>query len=115
MPRPIKISLAVGVVAAIAAGILAFRPSHPDPATGHHLAVIPAGSFLVWSEVDPGTYRATGRDQCAWSRSPSVDPLSGQVTQHGQAGPGEQVTVTIAEDDGRFASEGCSTWTRVKN
>lgn len=111
MSRTVIVSVAVVVGLCAVAGpvvVHAGHTTHHHPALGHHVTAIPAGSFLVWDQVDPGTYHAPGGPRCTWRRSPSADPASPASTATGTDG-----TVTIDPADGRFISDGCGTWARA--
>lgn len=105
------------MISALVAGLLtASCGGHPGPAPGHHLsAPLGDGSFLVYEEVDPGTYSsaAAAGKVCTWERSSSADPTSPQVITRGTAQPNQPVTAIIDPNDARFITTGCAAWTRV--
>jgi hypothetical protein len=67
------------------------------------------GTWLVGSEIEAGTYRATAEGLCSWSRLSGTTGAIEEVIA-GQAGTGSRV-VTIARRDKAFSSSGCGRWT----
>ncbi|MET9952450.1 hypothetical protein ABZ135_13010 [Streptomyces sp. NPDC006339] len=73
------------------------------------------GTFLVGSEVQPGTYRsagpADGLADCYWARlKGTTGELGDIVANHAGKGP---ATVTILATDKAFQTSGCQTWKRL--
>jgi hypothetical protein len=67
------------------------------------------GTWLVGSEVRPGTYRATAETSCDWWRL--GDPVDGIETILGSAmGSGPRL-LTIGRRDTAIRSSGCGRWT----
>ena len=66
------------------------------------------GTWVVGSELAPGTYTALGGDFCSWSR---LSGFSGEFDDIVaiEVGSGRQV-VTIEETDVGFTSQGCGAW-----
>lgn len=78
------------------------------------------GTFLVGSDVKPGTYRSAGPDAdrrslglpCYWSRTRGTTGDLGDIIANGlPAGP---AVVTIRKSDGAFTSDGCQKWVLVR-
>lgn len=69
-----------------------------------------AGTWLVGTDIEPGTYRANA-DSCYWER---LSGLSGGFDDiiANDFSSGSHV-VTIASSDAAFSSSGCGTWERV--
>lgn len=74
------------------------------------------GTFIVGTDVEPGTYRsspAPGRalDWCYWSRLSGLDGTVDSIIAN-DGGDGPKV-VEIAAGDVAFETSGCATWERV--
>lgn len=67
------------------------------------------GTYIVGTNIQPGTYRASGGSGCYWEResgfSGSLDDI---IANDFASGP---AVVTIAPGDAGFQSDGCGTWT----
>lgn len=71
------------------------------------------GTFLVGTDVEPGTYRSDGplRTSCYWARlSGTGGELDDIIANNLGKGP---ATVTIKKSDAAFESSGCSRWHKV--
>ena len=73
-----------------------------------------AGTFIVGTDVTPGTYKSdgagAGSDQCFWSRlSGFSGPLDETTQNFVEPNP---ATVVIRDTDKGFQSQSCGTWTR---
>lgn len=91
-------------------------PAQPAPPPGR--TTIENGTWIVGSDIQPGTYRTAGpstdgpiRMMCVWKRMKDTtgeigSTLAINVTQ----GP---TTVTIKPTDGAFDSQNCQPWTRI--
>jgi hypothetical protein len=77
----------------------------PDPSTPFQ-----EGTFLVGTEITPGTWRANNPGDCYWAR---LRDFGGGVHSILANANGEGV-VTILPDDVGFRSTRCGTWTRVQ-
>lgn len=101
--------------AAVPESVPAEAPAQADPATSPTPTTIPGdGTFLVGSEVTPGTYRSSKAREpyCYASPASGLDgsgPRLNVTSFHG-----EPAIVTIKASDGSFQTSGCATWTRVK-
>lgn len=95
----------------VAAG-KAMTPAKPAPATSKAApAAMPDdGTYVVGSDVAPGTYRAPGGDACYWARLKDTDGALSSVIANG-LGEGRKV-ITIAKSDAAFETRGCGPWTR---
>jgi hypothetical protein len=73
-----------------------------------------SGTYLVGTDVEPGTYRTTGpADEsgvCYWARLKSTDGDLKSIIAN-EAATGSQI-VTIGARDRAFTSRGCAPWTR---
>lgn len=67
------------------------------------------GSWLVGSEVRPGTYRATADGTCSWTRLGEPQAGIEQVIASG-IGSGPRL-VTVGKRDVSFRASGCGRWT----
>ena len=76
---------------------------------GRELTSFGDGTWQVGVDVLPGTYATVGGVDCRHAFSAAV---TGSDIVKSAVAPGP-ATVVLAEDDGWFATSGCSTWTRV--
>jgi hypothetical protein len=69
------------------------------------------GTYVVGSDVPPGTYRATGGSGCYWER---LSDLTGNfdaiLANEATDGPS---AVTLDGSEAAFSTEGCGTWSRI--
>lgn len=84
-------------------------PIAGKPATG----TIPGnGTYLVGTDIQPGTYRSTGNQHCYWAR---LSDTSGSLDDKIANGISDgQIVVTIAPTDAAFESMMCNDWTLVQ-
>ena len=66
------------------------------------------GTYLVNTDIQPGTYKSSGTGQCYWARLSSADGSLGSIIAN-DISNGAAV-VTIAASDVAFKSNGCGTW-----
>lgn len=74
------------------------------------------GTWLVPSEVAPGTYRAkvpADSFGCYHARLKEPSEELGAVIANGNVSAGGTATVTIKKTDGAFKSQGCGAWTKI--
>lgn len=80
-------------------------------------AVIPGdGTFVVGTEVKPGTYKTSGPAEssfpnCYWARLKGTSGGFGDIIANGN--PKGQTTITISSSDGAFETSGCKEWKKV--
>lgn len=77
---------------------------------------IPPGTWLVGSQIAPGTYRANAGYLCLWGRLSGFGAAQQDIVDEGlvELREGAELTVTIEASDAGFFSDGdCGTWTRV--
>ncbi len=68
------------------------------------------GTFIVGTDIAPGTYRSRGGDGCYWQRLSSfTGGLNSIIANDNAVG---SAIVTISRSDKGFGSNGCGTWTR---
>jgi hypothetical protein len=71
------------------------------------------GTYLVGTDVMPGTYKTTGAagiGSCYWARLKDTSGNFNAIIANGiSRGP---ITVTISATDGAFTTSGCKTWRR---
>ncbi|MFH0515916.1 hypothetical protein ACHBTE_01900 [Streptomyces sp. M41] len=73
------------------------------------------GTYVVGSDIEPGTYRTAGPQDtaipnCYWARLRGTSGEFNEIIANGNtAGP---TTVTIASGDEAFQTTGCQTWKR---
>lgn len=68
------------------------------------------GTYVVGTDVKPGTYKATPSGECYWARLRSTADESDIIANHLAPGP---TTVTISSSDGAFLAQRCGHWTKV--
>jgi len=82
-----------------------------SPGSRNPDAALPQGTYLVGTDVAPGTWRAPGGERCYWARLRDfTGTVSSIVANDVPAGP---ASVRIAASDVGFESRGCGSWTRV--
>lgn len=84
-------------------------PAPPEPGT------IPGdGTFLVGTDVEPGTYRSSGGDSygCYYARLSDTTGNFDAIITNG-IGDGQSI-VTIEPTDAAFETSGCGTWEKVE-
>lgn len=81
--------------------------------SGPMLATIPGdgGTFIVGSDVSPGTYRSLGNDGCYWARTSSFSGLVEDILDNDFVSG--SVVVTIQPSDRGFESSSCGNWERI--
>jgi hypothetical protein len=68
------------------------------------------GTFIVGTDIAPGTYRSSRGPDCYWERlSAFTGDLDAIITND----IGGRAIVTISASDKGFHSQRCGTWTRV--
>ncbi len=73
------------------------------------------GTYLVGTDIQPGTYKTAGPDNsagdCYWQRSKdSSGSFDSIIANDNLAGQG---VVTIRSSDGAFKSQGCQAWVKA--
>lgn len=95
-------------VANVAPVVPAPAPVAPAPGT------IPgSGTFMVGSDIEPGTYKTGGPESfgCYYARLKDTTGDFGSIINNNVSqGP---ATVTIKASDGAFETSGCQTWTKA--
>lgn len=69
------------------------------------------GTFLVPSEVKPGTYRSTAGDGCYWARLGGTSGDLADIIANGN--PSGPAVVTIRAGDKAFETARCGEWRRI--
>lgn len=91
-----------------------------QPAASLPPGAIPGdGTFLVGTEVQPGTYRSTGAKEgffefCSWTRLRDTTGNSGSTIAFGTANANEPMIVTIQPSDAAFKTSGCEPFVKIK-
>jgi uncharacterized protein YlxW (UPF0749 family) len=67
------------------------------------------GTFVVGSDISPGTYRASAQSGCYWARLSSLN-TSDIIDNNNSDGP---VAVQILASDKAFQAQGCSDFTKA--
>jgi hypothetical protein len=79
------------------------------------LTQLGAGQYVVGpagtGQVEPGSYRTDGGDDCTWARLRAFTGDPDDVIASGEA-TGSTTVVLVATDVG-FSSAGCPGWTKV--
>jgi len=78
----------------------------PPPPPGPKTAIETNGTYVVGSDIEPGTYRTSGGTGCYWARLKSLD--TGDVIDN-NVSDGPQV-VRILPSDTAFMTRDCGTW-----
>jgi hypothetical protein len=81
----------------------------PPPPPGPKTAIETNGTFVVNTDIVPGTYRTVGKDACYWARLRSLN-TSDVIDNNISDGP--QV-VGILPTDAAFITKNCGPWHRV--
>jgi hypothetical protein len=87
------------------------EPAAPAPAAGTTIGG--DGTYLVGTDIKPGTYRTSGPagSGCYWARLKNTSGDSGSILANDNTdGP---TVVTIKPTDGAFETSGCADWTRI--
>lgn len=89
--------------------MVTFLKRYHDRFVGDVGAVGEENTFVVGTDIQPGTYRADdASDSCYWER---LSGFSGEFEDI--IANGFQTIVTIASTDVGFYSSDCGTWTRI--
>lgn len=86
-------------------------PSTPPVPAGPADTIDQDGTYVIGTELQPGTYHTSPAGECYWARLSSTANESDIIANHIATGP---TTVTIDKTDAAFLSQGCGTWTKVK-
>ncbi len=77
-------------------------------------ATVSLGTWLVGSQVTPGTYRADVQAGCYWERLRNfTGELNGIVANDFVSSAGTQLVTIRAEDSGFSTDDDCGTWVRI--
>lgn len=68
------------------------------------------GTFLVGTDIQPGTYRSDGGSLCYWARLSGLSGGLGDIISN-SISPGQQF-VEVRASDAAFQSNGCGAWVR---
>jgi hypothetical protein len=68
------------------------------------------GTYIVGTDIQPGTYRSSEGDGCYWARLSGFRGTIGDIITN-DFRSGGVATVTIRQSDEGFSSNGCGTWT----
>jgi hypothetical protein len=69
------------------------------------------GTYLVGSEIQPGTYRSTGSSGCYWKRLSNLQGDLDAILANDD--PEGQAYVEILPTDVAFSTDDCGTWSRI--
>ena len=81
------------------------------PPPGPAVAIAEDGTWLVGTDIKPGTYRSSSDGDCYWARLKNTSGDFDAILANGNGG--NQV-VTIKKTDKAFESARCAPWTRVR-
>lgn len=70
------------------------------------------GTFIVGTDIEPGTYRTSGGSNCYYARLSGFDGTFNDIIANSNT-DGNDAIVTIESSDAGFQSSGCGTWTQV--
>lgn len=96
----------------------------PSTSASVHVADQPApnpnvidsdGTFIVGTEVAPGTWRAkvpADSFGCYWARLKNLDGDFTAIIANNNGLPGSAMTVTIKDSDKGFETRGCGKWSK---
>jgi hypothetical protein len=70
------------------------------------------GTFIVGTDIQPGTYRITAGSNCYYARLSGFGGTSGEIIANANTN-GSGAIVTIKPSDAGFQSSGCATWTMI--
>jgi hypothetical protein len=70
------------------------------------------GTFIVGTDIQPGTYRTTGGSNCYYARLSGFGGTSGEIIANANT-DGSGAIVTIEPSDVGFQSSGCNTWEQI--
>ena len=76
------------------------------------------GTWLVGSQIAPGTYRASAKYLCYWARVSGFGAGQEDVVEEGlvETDAGAELTVTLQASDAGFTTDDdCGPWTRVED
>ena len=71
---------------------------------------IPAGTYIVGTDMAPGTYSSAASEICRWARLTGFGGTNEETISDGGANMGD--VVTISASDKGFRSSHCGPWTR---
>ena len=71
---------------------------------------IPAGTYIIGTDMAPGTYSSAASEICRWARLTGFGGTSEETISDGGANVG--AVVTISASDKGFRSSRCGPWTR---
>ncbi|OBB84227.1 hypothetical protein A5781_01325 [Mycobacterium sp. 852002-30065_SCH5024008] len=81
----------------------------PPPPPGPKTTIAANGTFIVGSDIAPGTYRSAGNYGCYWARLRSLD--TGDIIDN-NVNDGPQA-VQILPTDRAFMTRNCAAWQKV--
>lgn len=82
------------------------RVTAPPP--GPKAVITEDGTYLVGTDIKPGTYKAPGSELCYWARLKTGGDIIDNHLGEGQA------VVTIKKTDKAFETTGCGEWKPVR-
>lgn len=68
------------------------------------------GTYIVGTDVEPGTYQASSGELCSWLRLAGFRFSRRDIIERGFVRRGVPPTVRIESGDAGFSSSGCGTW-----
>jgi hypothetical protein len=78
---------------------------------GPKAAIEEDGTWLVGTDIKPGTYRSSSNADCYWAR---LKNTSGDLAAILANGNGGNQVVTVKKTDKAFESARCAPWTKVR-
>jgi hypothetical protein len=81
------------------------------PPPGPKAAIAEDGTWLVGSDIQPGTYRSSTDPDCYWARLKDTTGAFEAIITNGNGG--NQI-VTVKPTDKAFESTRCAPWTKIR-
>lgn len=72
------------------------------------------GTWLVDTDINPGTYQAVAESSCTWVRLSDTSGSSDAIIAGDNVAQGARAVVTISSSDAAFKSKHCGKWTLIK-
>jgi hypothetical protein len=105
------VTVSVPADAAPAPTVTVTAPPAAAKTVGPAVAIAEDGTWLVGTDIKPGTYRSSSDGDCYWARLKNTGGDFEAILANGNGG--NQV-VTIKKTDNAFESARCAPWTRIR-
>lgn len=84
--------------------------AEPAPTAAPEPVTFGNGTFLVGTDIQPGTYRSDAPSGCYWERLSGLSGEFGDIIANHFSDSAGQVLVDIGPNDVAFVSQNCGTW-----